>query len=50
VLEDEYLPILKPIIEELLDIIDQNKQRAAAEMIGGVIGGKNSKEYVFPNS
>jgi proteasome activator subunit 4 len=39
VLEDECLPLVKPIIMNLLSKIDQNKQRAAAELLAGVIGG-----------
>ncbi|KAF8587302.1 hypothetical protein K439DRAFT_1645895 [Ramaria rubella] len=30
---------VQPVIEELLDDSDQNKQRAAAELLAGVIGG-----------
>ncbi|KAE9410746.1 ARM repeat-containing protein [Gymnopus androsaceus JB14] len=38
-LEDEPLPALKPILEELLNNKDVDKQRAAAELTAGVIGG-----------
>lgn len=39
-LEDEPLPALKPILEELLNNKDVDKQRAAAELTAGVIGGR----------
>ncbi|KZW02065.1 hypothetical protein EXIGLDRAFT_736784 [Exidia glandulosa HHB12029] len=39
VLEDECWPIVKPILEKLLSDVDQNKQRAGAELLAGVIGG-----------
>lgn len=38
-LEDEPLKALKPIIEQLVADKDQNTQRAAAELIAGILGG-----------
>ena len=38
-LEEEPLEVVKPMIEDLLNDVDQNKQRAAAELLAGVIGG-----------
>jgi proteasome activator subunit 4 len=45
VLELECLPLVKPTIEDLLGLLDQNKQRAAAELIAGIIGGRFSSGY-----
>ncbi|EJD55475.1 hypothetical protein AURDEDRAFT_109790 [Auricularia subglabra TFB-10046 SS5] len=39
VLEDECLPLVKPILEKLLANIEQNKQRAGAELLAGILGG-----------
>jgi hypothetical protein len=39
-LDDEPIESLLPTLEELLGDVDQNKQRAAAELLAGVIGGK----------
>ena len=39
ILEDEPFEVMKPIVEGLLEDVDQNKQRAAAEMMAGVLGG-----------
>jgi proteasome activator subunit 4 len=38
-LEDAPLASIQPVIEELLNDTDQNKQRGAAELLAGVIGG-----------
>jgi proteasome activator subunit 4 len=38
-LEDEPFEALKPILEELIADKEQNKQRAAAELLAGVLGG-----------
>ncbi|KAJ3917772.1 hypothetical protein F5877DRAFT_79643 [Lentinula edodes] len=38
-LEDEPLPAVKPILDELLKDKDVDKQRAAAEIAAGIIGG-----------
>ncbi|KAJ3811833.1 hypothetical protein F5876DRAFT_38753 [Lentinula aff. lateritia] len=38
-LEDEPLPAVKPILDELLKNKDADKQRAAAEIAAGIIGG-----------
>ncbi|KAI0336090.1 hypothetical protein GY45DRAFT_1316150 [Cubamyces sp. BRFM 1775] len=38
-LDDEPLEVLKPIVEELLQDKDKNKQRAAAEFLAGIIAG-----------
>ena len=38
-LEEEPLGLVKPIVEELMDDVDQNKQRAASELTAGLIGG-----------
>ncbi len=38
-LEDEPFEAFRPTVEELIADNDQNKQRAAAEMLAGVIGG-----------
>ncbi|KAJ3973169.1 hypothetical protein EV361DRAFT_980091 [Lentinula raphanica] len=38
-LEDEPLPAVKPILEGLLKDKDVDKQRAAAEIVAGIIGG-----------
>lgn len=38
-LDDEPFHVLKPTIELLLDNKEKDKQRAAAELLAGVIGG-----------
>jgi proteasome activator subunit 4 len=43
---------MKPIVEGLLEDVDQNKQRAAAEMLAGVLGGmkhwpQTKQEYIW---
>jgi len=38
-MEDAPLASVQPVVEELLADPDQNKQRAAAELLAGVIGG-----------
>lgn len=38
-MEESCVPVLKPIIEKLLSDQDQNKQRAAAELLAGLLGG-----------
>lgn len=38
-LEDQPLPAVKPILDELLKNKDVDKQRAAAEIAAGIIGG-----------
>ena len=38
-LEEEPLKVVKPVIEYLMSDVVKNKQRAAAELIAGVIGG-----------
>lgn len=45
-LEDEPLEALKPIIEQLVSDKDQNTQRAAAELIAGVLGGDYRRGHV----
>ncbi|KAG8998807.1 hypothetical protein FRB90_012229 [Tulasnella sp. 427] len=37
--EEDIFPILKPVIEKLLSDKDQNKQRGAAELLAGLMGG-----------
>ncbi|KAH7104159.1 hypothetical protein BKA62DRAFT_635182 [Auriculariales sp. MPI-PUGE-AT-0066] len=39
VLEDECLSLVKPILGKLIADVDQNKQRAAAELLAGILGG-----------
>ena len=39
-LEDEPFEAFKPVVEKLIIDKDQNKQRAAAELLAGVLGGK----------
>ncbi|KZT40114.1 hypothetical protein SISSUDRAFT_983884 [Sistotremastrum suecicum HHB10207 ss-3] len=39
VLKEQPLDTLKPILLDLLSHADQNKQRSAAELLGGIIGG-----------
>ncbi|KAL5535214.1 BLM3_1 [Sanghuangporus sanghuang] len=39
VLEEEPFEYFKPIVEELLEDTKQDKQRAAAELIAGIVGG-----------
>jgi proteasome activator subunit 4 len=39
-LEDDPFEVFKPIVEELIADKEQNKQRAAAELLAGVLGGK----------
>ena len=43
-LDDEPLEVLKPIVEELLQDKDKNKQRAAAEFLAGIIAGTRFSE------
>ncbi len=38
-LEDEPFEALKPTLEGLLGDIDKNKQRGAAELLAGLLGG-----------
>ncbi|EDR15426.1 uncharacterized protein LACBIDRAFT_301740 [Laccaria bicolor S238N-H82] len=38
-LEDEPFEAFKPVVEKLISDKDQNKQRAAAELLAGVLGG-----------
>ena len=38
-MEDAPLASVQPVVEELLADPDQNKQRAAAELLAGIIGG-----------
>ncbi|KAI5124439.1 hypothetical protein M0805_008323 [Coniferiporia weirii] len=38
-LEEEPFEHLRPALEELINNVDQNKQRAAAELIAGMLGG-----------
>jgi len=38
-IEDAPLASVQPVIKELVDSDDQNKQRAAAELLAGIIGG-----------
>ncbi|KAG6837040.1 hypothetical protein H0H93_015903 [Arthromyces matolae] len=42
ILEEDPFDILRPIMETLLENKDQNKQRAAAEFVAGVISGKET--------
>lgn len=39
-LEDEPFDVLKPKLEELLADQDKNKQRAAAELLAGILNGE----------
>ncbi|KAF8898398.1 hypothetical protein BD779DRAFT_1607219 [Infundibulicybe gibba] len=39
ILEDEPFGVLQPILEKLIADKDQNKQRAAAELLAGLLGG-----------
>jgi proteasome activator subunit 4 len=41
-LEDEPFGAFKPIVESLIADKDQNKQRAAAEFLAGILGGQLS--------
>jgi proteasome activator subunit 4 len=41
ILEDEPLEVFKPHVEKLIADKDQNKQRAAAELLAAVLNGKN---------
>ena len=41
-LEDEPFGAFKPIVESLIVDKDQNKQRAAAEFLAGILGGQLS--------
>ncbi|KAF5337122.1 hypothetical protein D9611_003196 [Ephemerocybe angulata] len=38
-LEDEPLDVVKPLVEKLIADKDQNKQRAAAELLAGILNG-----------
>lgn len=38
-LEDKPFHVFKPVVEKLIIDKDQNKQRAAAELLAGVLGG-----------
>lgn len=40
-LEDDPFEAFKPIVEGLIAEKEQNKQRAAAELLAGVLGGKS---------
>jgi hypothetical protein len=42
ILEDEPFAAFKPTVESLIADKDQNKQRAAAEFLAGILGGKVS--------
>ena len=37
-MEDEPFEVLRPIVESLFNDVDQNKQRAAAEISAGILG------------
>ena len=39
ILEEEPLEYFRPALEKLVGEIDQNKQRAVAELVAGAIGG-----------
>ncbi len=39
IMEDEPFELLKPTLEGLLKDVDYNKQRAAAELLAGLLGG-----------
>lgn len=39
ILEDESFKPLQDLVEELLEKSDQNKQRGAAELMAGLLGG-----------
>jgi proteasome activator subunit 4 len=39
ILDDKPLVHLKPIVEKLLEDKDKNKQRGAAELLAGIVGG-----------
>jgi len=39
-LEDEPLEAMRPTLEKMISNKDQNAQRAAAELLAGVIGGE----------
>jgi len=47
-LEDEPFEALKSILEELIADKEQNKQRAAAEFLAGVLGGKYTYTATLP--
>ena len=38
-MEEEPFEFVKPVVESLIDDVDQNKQRAAAEILAGILGG-----------
>jgi proteasome activator subunit 4 len=38
-LEDEPFDVYKPHVEKLIENKDQNKQRAAAELLAGILNG-----------
>lgn len=38
-LEDEPFEAFRPVVEKLIVDKDQNKQRAAAEFLAGILGG-----------
>lgn len=40
--EDDCFEVLRPAVEKLIADPDQNKQRAAAELLGGLIGGSKN--------
>jgi proteasome activator subunit 4 len=41
-LEDEPFDALRPILEDLLSNKEKNKQRAAADLLAGLLGGEPS--------
>jgi hypothetical protein len=41
-LEDEPFEAFRPTVEKLIKDKDQNKQRAAAELLAGILGGTNN--------
>lgn len=47
ILEDESFKPLQDLVEELLEKSDQNKQRGAAELMAGLLGGMVSCVFSF---
>ncbi len=47
VLGDAPWEALQPTLVKLLDETEQNKQRAAAELLAGVLGGMSSESTFF---
>lgn len=41
-MEEEIFPVLRPVIDKLISDKDQNKQRGAAELLAGLLGGSKN--------